>query len=167
MKRILSVLILAALMLSLLACSADDELIKYSESGLDFALPEEMKRLSVSPDYADICYGDGKAEFFVFFYSRDSLLSICHLPKDCTVREYAEWCIRFDDCTELEEKYDGPKRTVDYTFVADDKYYFAIVMRNNECLIHVTMWCPVEMAEEYKPTFELWRKHVALTYPDR
>lgn len=174
MKRILSVLLLAALMRSLFSCgggSDDDDLIRnedglisYSESGLYFALPDEMTRRNVN--YADVCYGDGEAEFFVFFYSRDSLLTECYMDKDSTVQEYAEWCIAFEDCTEITEEYDVEAKKIKYTFVADDTYYVAIIMRNYDSLIHVTMCCPYDMKASYEPKFEIWEKYVALMYPD-
>ena len=173
MKRILSLLLLVALSLSLFSCGGgndddltrnEDGLISYSESGLYFALPDEMTRRNVS--YADVCYGDGDAQFFVFFYSRDSLLTDCYMDKDSTVQQYAEWCIDFDMCTELTEEYDAEAKRIRYTFVAEDTYYIAIVMRNYDSLIHVTMCCPYDMKATYEPKFDAWEKYVALMYPD-
>jgi len=172
MKKLLSVLVLFALAFSLVSCSSDDDgpernedgLIIYAESGLNFALPDEMTERNVN--YADICYGDGEAEFFVFFYSRDSLLTECFLSKDATVKEYAEWCIDFSSCTEVTEEYDEEGRRIKYIFVADDTYYIAVIMRNNDSLIHVTMCCPQDMRDAYIPEFAVWEKHVSLMYPD-
>ena len=171
MKRFLSALLFAALVLTLASCSDgetqlnEDGLIPYSESGLEFALPENMERHSVT--YANLCYGDGKAEFFADFFSRDVLMSEWYLDKDVTVKEFAEERLVMSMCDELVEEYDEPNQRIKYTFVAEDSYYVAIFMRNYDCLIHATMCCPIEMKEDYLPAFETWEKYIALTYPDR
>ena len=88
------------------------------------------------------------------------------MDKDSTVQEYAAWCIAFEDCTELTEDYDVEGKKIKYTFVADDTYYIAIIMRNYDSLIHVTMCCSYDMKASYEPKFEIWEKYVALMYPD-
>ena len=174
MRKILSTLLLVALSLSLFACGGGDEtnedgLYLYSESGLEFALPPEMERMSVDSSYADVCYGDGSAEFFIFFYSRDALLEVLTIDKDSTVKEYSDWMIDYSMCTELEESYDEKNRYIEISFLVEDEgnYYIAIIMRNSESLIHVTMCCPIELRGEYEAEFALWKKYGALTYPNR
>ena len=175
MKRILCILLLSALALSLVACKGGgaslnaDGLIEYSESGLEFALPEEMTKRSVS--YADICYSDGKVEFFVYFYSRDALLTDLFLNKDTTVSEYADWFVNLNRYEGVERKLDEDGKKIEMCYVyepeGENTFYNDIIMRNGECLIHVTLSCPSENIEEYESTFALWKKYVALTYPDR
>ena len=175
MKKILCILLFSALAFSLIACSGDDSslnadgLIEYSESGLEFALPEEMTKRSVN--YADVCYSDGTVEFFVYFYSRDALLTELFLNKDTTVSEYADWFVNANSyegvVRELDES--GKKIEMHYVYEPDGEntFYNDIIMRNGDSLIHVTLSCPNEKIAEYESTFALWKKYVALTYPDR
>ncbi len=176
MKRILCVLLFASLMLSLAACSSggddgpalnEDGLIVYAESGLNFALPEDMEEHSVT--YADICYGDGEAEFFVYFYSRDTLLTELYLNKDTTVKEYADWFVEGNGYVGVTERLDesGKKIELSYVYEPENTYYVDVIMRNYDSLIHVTLSCPNELVDDYLPKFDLWKKHLSLMYPDR
>ena len=176
MKKILCMILLAALAFSLAACSGGggptlnaDGLVEYSESGLEFALPENMTRRTVS--YADICYSDGTAEFFVYFYSRDALMTDLYFSdKDITVGEYADWFVGINGYDGVAKKPDESGKKIEMHYVhepdGENTFYTDIIMRNSECLIHVTLSCPAENIADYAPAFEIWKKYIALTYPD-
>ena len=176
MKKILCILLLSALALTLAACSSgggptlnEDGLVPYSESELEFALPEEMTLSTV--DYADICYSDGTAEFLVYFYPRDMLLTDLFLDKDATVEEYAEWFVYRNGYVGVEKKLDESGKRIELSYVYDpdgaNTHYVDIIMRNTDILIHVTLSCPNEKSAEYEGAFDTWKKYVSLTYPDR
>ena len=82
-KKLLFITLIFATMITAVSCGGDMK--KYHENGLHFSLPKDMRKLSVS--YADLCYGnDDFAQFFVYFYSKDSLLTDLALEKEATVK---------------------------------------------------------------------------------
>lgn len=173
MKKILCTLICVAALFSLVACSSGDGsstnadgLIEYSESGLNFALPEEMELHNVT--YADICYGDGTCEFFVYFYSRDTLLTDLFLSKDSTAEEYADWFVEANEYEGVSKTVDksGKKVELSYVYEPENTYYVDVIFRNSDSLIHVTLCCPNEQISEYLPKYDLWKGYLSLMYPD-
>ena len=171
MKKPLKQLILLMTVLAIILCAVgcrrndrNDGMVRYSESGLKFALPKEMEKMSV--DYADICYGNGEAEFFVYFYGSDALLTELYLDPNSTVKEYAEWFVNVNDYENVSENYDeeNAKIVLEYIYEPENTYFCDYILRNEYALFHVTMCCDAELMEKYQPIFEQWRSHVALDY---
>jgi len=138
---------------------------KYSENGLNFSLPGDMEKLNVN--YADLCFGnDDFAQFFVYFYSKDSLLTQLALDKEATVKEYADWFVGMWGYTNVEENYDEANKVIvlEYVYIDDDEedYYCDYITRNENALFHVTMCCRAELKDKYDPIFDEWMKHISI-----
>lgn len=167
MKRMLKKLVFITLIIAALftAVSCGDEMKKYSESGLNFSLPRDMKKRSVS--YADIYFrNDDFTEFFVYFYPKDKLLADLALDKEATVKEYADRFVGRNGYTDVEESYDEENRVIvlKYLYIDEDEedYYCDYITRNDDALFHVTMCCPMDIMEEYIPIFDEWMKHISI-----
>ena len=142
------------------------DLIYYSESGLDFALPAYMQKISVPATYADLCFsnhGDG-TQFFIYYYSREALLTDLVLDMDCTVKDYADWFVNVNGYDNVETEYDeeNKKLVQRYVYEPENTFYCDIIMRNEYTLIHVTMSCDNKIRDVYEPIFEGWMKELAL-----
>lgn len=164
MKKILRNLLFVILIITTLftAVSCGNGMKKYSESGLNFSLPKDMEKLSVN--YADICYGnDDLVQFFVYFYSKDQLLTDLALEKDATVKEYADLFVGRWGYTGVEESYDEENKVIvlKYIYEEEDDYYCDYITRNDNALYHVTMCCDKELMEKYVPIFDEWMKHIS------
>lgn len=144
----------------------NDKFKSYTESGLKFALPEYMKKLSVT--YADICYGNitDNAQFYVYFYSKDSLLTELYLSKDATVKEYADWFVDVNNYVNVSESYDEKAKKIVLKYIYDDEntYYCDFIMRNDSALFHVTLSCDADMRNKYEPIFGEWMSNISLVY---
>ncbi len=165
MKRILKNLFFITLIFAtlIIAASCGGEMKKYSENGLNFSLPKDMEKLNVN--YADIAYGnDELAEFFVYFYSRDSLLTALALEKDATVKEYADRFVGMNGYTDVEENYDEANKVIvlKYVYEEESSYYCDYITRNESALFHVTMCCRADLKDKYDPIFEEWMKHISI-----
>lgn len=156
-----SLLVLATL-LSAIGCRDDGDEKKYTESGLVYYLPRTMEEMNVN--YADVCYGDGEAEFFVYFYTSDQLLAELYMDKDSTVKEYATWFANVNGYKNITEEYDeaGAKITMRYLYEDENDFYFDYILRNENMLYHVTMTCSAEKREIYEPIFEEWRSNIRI-----
>ena len=166
-KRFLALsLILTSLFFAVSCGDGKSDIIKYSESGLNFSLPPYMEKLNVN--YADICYGNLKdgTEFLVYFYSREALLTELYLPLDATVKEYADWFVAVNGYENVEEEYSeaDKKIVLKYIYEPESIYYTDTILRNEYSLIHVTMCCKTENSEIYKPRFEEWISRLSLVY---
>ena len=144
----------------------NDKLKYYTESGLKFALPSYMQKLSVT--YADICYGNitDNAQVFVYFYSKDSLLTELYLSKDATVKEYADWFVDANDYVNVSENYDEEAKKIVLEYVYDDEntYYCDFIIRNDNALFHITLCCEADMRHKYEPVFAEWMSKISLVY---
>ncbi len=145
-----------------------EELISYSECGLNFALPDYMKKINVPTTYADICFsnrGDG-TEFFIYYYSRESLLVDLSLNMDSTVKEYVDWHEEANGYVydNIEEEYDEENQKIvqRYFYEPENTFYFNVVMRDKYSLVHVTMSCDNKNREVYEPIFERWMQEFSL-----
>jgi len=166
MKRILKNLIFITLIFATLitAASCGGDMKKYSENGLNFTLPKDMKKLSVS--YADLCYGNKDfTQFFVYFYSKDSLLTDLALEKEATVKEYADWFVGMNGYTNVEENYDEANKVIvlKYIYEEENDFYCDYITRNEHALFHVTMCCKAELKDKYDPMFDEWMKYISLS----
>ena len=147
--------------------SAKEELVYYTESGLNFALPDYMKKINVS--YGDICFAnDDSAEFFVYFYSSEGLLTECFLAMDSTVKEYWDWFSNMNGYEDIEENYDEAKKKISAKYEFDDNghriFFYDVIMRNEVSLIHVTLCCDAEKRNLYEENFDYWATTFALAY---
>ena len=160
-KGLLCVALVFSVILSVASCSDMEE---YSEAGLAFTLPKDMKRLSVSTDYADVAFGnDEGAEFFIYYYSRDELLTRLYFAdKDASTLVYIEWFTNMNGYTDVERTYDEENDIViqSYIYEPEEDFYMDYVIRNYDVLFHVTMCCDVSLMEKYKPVFEEWAKTI-------
>lgn len=163
-KFILITLIIASLF-SVASCfgGSSSGMKKYSENGLNFALPKDMEKLNVN--YADIAYGnDDFAQFFVYFYSKDSLLTELALDKEATVKEYADWFVGMNGYINVEENYDETNKVIvlKYVYEEENDYYCDYITRNEHALFHVTMCCKADLKDKYDPIFDEWMKHISI-----
>ena len=147
--------------------SIESELINYIESGLRFSLPEYMKKINVN--YADVCYSnDDNAEFFVYFYSNDGLLTELYLDMDSDEKEYWDWFCALNGYVNVEEEHDTEKRRLsakyEYVEGSDELFLFDVILRNTDSLVHVTMCCQLEDRDIYEPTFDKWAEKLSLVY---
>lgn len=143
-----------------------ENLIRYSESGLNFALPDYMRKISVPPEVADLCFsnsGDG-TQFFIYYYSREVLLTDLVLNMDCTVKDYADWFVNVNGYVNVEQDYDeeNKKLVQRYVYEPENTFYCDIILRNEYVLIHATMSCDNGSREIYEPIFENWMKEISL-----
>ena len=143
-----------------------ENLIYYSESGLNFALPDYMKKISVPPEYADLCFsnsGDG-TQFFIYYYAREALLTDLVLDMDCTVKDYAEWFVNVNDYVGVVQEYDeeNQKLVQKYVYEPENTFYCDFILRNEYILIHTTMSCDNKYRDVYEPIFERWMKEISL-----
>ena len=163
-KMIRKLLFITVIISTLLFATACDDLQRYSSAGLVFYLPKDMEEMNVT--YADICYGNRECEFFVYYYSRDELLTKNFLSKDATSLEYLEDFIAFNEYTDVELEWDEETNTASarYMYESDIEYtfYFDYVIRNYDVLAHVTMNCRGEMREKYEPIFEEWKEKISM-----
>ena len=147
-----------------------DSLVSYSECGLNFSIPDYMEKIEVPATYADICFrnrGDG-AEFFIYYYSRESLLADLSLNMDVTVKEYVDWHEAANDYVYvgIEEEYDEENKIIvqKYHYEPENTFYYNVVMRDEYSLIHVTMSCDIKDRGIYEPIFESWAKDFSFAY---
>ena len=143
-----------------------DGLVRYCEVGLNFALPETMKTISVPAEYADICFsnsGDG-TQFFIYYYSREALLADLVLNMDCTVKDYADWFVSVNEYNNVDVKYDEENKTLTqkYIYEPENTFYCDYILRDDYSLIHVTMSCDAKIRDIYEPVFEEWIKEISI-----
>ena len=165
MKRIFKNLIFVTLILATLlgAVSCGGEMEKYSENGLSFALPKDMKKMNVN--YADLCFGnDELTEVIFYFISKDSLLTMCSLDKEATVKEYADWFCGSNGYTNVEENYDEENQVIILKYIYEDEdehdYYCDYITRNEHAVFHVTMCCKANLKDKYDPMFDEWMTYI-------
>ncbi len=164
--KLLFVIVLASTVLSVTSCD-DGELKSYSEAGLNFKLPSNMKKFAV--EWADICYGDydnttENPLFFVYYYSSEALLEDLFLGTDITVSEYADWFINVNEYTNVEKTLseDGTSIVLKYIYEDESDFYFDYIVRNEAVLAHVTMCCRAEYRAKYEPIFTEWMSYISL-----
>ena len=170
MKRILRNVFCVILAVSMIFCASScgdsDGMKRYSENGLNFALPKYLERLSVT--YADLAYGntDMGLEVLFYFLSSESLLTELYLQKDCTVQEYAEWFVNVNGYQDVNEVYDVENQTIvlEYIYEPEEIYFCDYILRNEYALFHMTMSSNAEDRELYSPIFAEWRTYVSLNY---
>ena len=153
-KSFLLILTVISSLISTVSCS--DE-VKYSKGGLTFTLPKDMKEMNVN--YADVCFGnDDGAEFFIYYYSRDALLTELYLDKDVSVSEYADWFVDRNEYENVDKKLNSAGNIIvmSYIYEPEEDYYVDYITRNKEALFHVTMSCAASQIEKYQPIFEEW-----------
>ena len=169
MKKILVKLFLVLVTVSLIfsISSCGGEMKSYSVAGLNFKLPESMEKLEVN--WADVCYGERNnieenPQFFIYYYSRDELLTEIYLGKDVTVSEYATWFINANGYTDVEKNLneDGTSISLKYIYEEESTFYFDYIVRNEAVLAHVTMCCNAPYREKYEPIFTEWMGYIRL-----
>ena len=165
-KKLSVILLLITMIISATACGEDDSPnVTHKELGLTFTLPKTMIKKNV--EYADLCYFDGKVEFFVSVFHRDKLASNeeggLNLNPNISVDDYAE---RFIFWNEYEVEFQFDEELNIATFFADapaeygDSYYH-VITRNDDYLYVVIICCDTELMEGYKDTFIEWGKTIS------
>jgi hypothetical protein len=147
------------------AVSCGDGLKTYSENGLIYKLPKEMKKGNVPVEIADTYYYNEDVEFFIYFITRDALLVDYYLDKDCTPEEYAEdfvsW-MGYENVTTVKGETGYVIVYYVYESETESDFYFDYIIRNEETLFHVTMCCDPENAEKNLPIFFAWAENIRL-----
>ncbi|MBE6644764.1 MAG: hypothetical protein E7612_05220 [Ruminococcaceae bacterium] len=143
-----------------------DELLHYSENGLNFSLPSYMETINVN--YADLCFANSgdDTQFFIYFYSSEALLTDLYMDMDSTVKEYADWFVNLNGYTNVEENYDEENKKIVLKYVYEDEstFYCDTILRNEYSLIHVTMCCQERNRAIYEPVFDEWITYLSLVY---
>lgn len=162
MKKIIRNLLFITVIISALLLSSCGGLEKHSEAGLVFYLPEDMEKINVA--YADLCFANRDTEFFVYYYSRDELLTKNFIDKDSTSEEYLTDFIAFNGYTNVDRTYDAEKNiaTAKYIYEDENTFYFDFVIRNYYVLAHVTMHCDADLRGEYERIFDDWAEKIYL-----
>lgn len=162
MKKLMKKILLITLVISSLLLTACGDLQKHSSAGLVFYLPKDMEQMNVT--YADLCYGNSDCEFFVYYYSRDELLTKNFMDKDSTSGEYLEEFIAYNEYDNVEFSSDDEKNTATakYVYERENTYYCDYVIRNYNVLAHVTMNCSADLRDKYEPIFDEWIEMIVL-----
>ena len=162
MKKIIRNLLFITVIISALLLSSCGDLEKHSSAGLVFYLPEDMKEINVA--YADLCYANSETEFFVYYYSRDELLTKNFIDKDSTSEEYLADFIAFNGYIDVDASYDSEKNiaTAKYVYDIENTFYYDFVIRNYYVLAHVTMHCDADLRDKYEPIFDGWAEKIYL-----
>ena len=162
MKRLLKNVLLITLVITSLLLTSCGKLQKHESAGLVFYLPKDMTEMNVT--YADKCYGNGEAEFFIYYYSRDELLTYNFIDKDSTSGYYLEDFIAYNGYTDVELTINDENNTAQAKYIYEDEYlyYHDYVVRNYDMLAHVTMSCKGELRDTYEPIFDEWAKNITL-----
>ena len=142
------------------------EMVNYSESSLCFSLPAYMAETDVN--YADVCYGNisDNAQFFVYFYAKEQLVTELYLDKEATVKEYADWFVAVNEYENVDEKYDEENKEIvlKYVYEPEGTFYCDYITRNEYALFHVTMTCDEVLREKYESLFDEWIEKIYLLY---
>ncbi len=162
MKKSLKKALFIAVIISALLLSSCGNMKKHSSAGLVFYLPKDMEQMNVT--YADLCYGNQECEFFVYYYSRDELLTKNFIDKDSTSAEYLEDFIAYNEYTDVEFTADSEKNTATakYIYEFESSFYCDFVIRNYDMLAHVTMNCGADLRDKYEPIFDGWIEKISL-----
>ncbi len=165
-KKLLALILMLVTLLTSVSCF--DNMKEYSESGINFKLPKDMKQLDV--EYADLCFGntegDKRAEFFIYIYAKQALLTQLFLPQDTTSEGYADWFVNVNEYENVERVSDTEKQLVimEYVYEPEETYYRDYIIRNDYTLYHVTMTCKAEDADYFDPIFDEWCSYIYLDY---
>lgn len=164
MKNLLKKILFITVIISSLLLSSCGDMQKHFSAGLTFYLPKDMELMKVT--YADICYGNNECEFFVYYYSRDELLTKNFLDKDATSAEYLQDFIAFNQYTDVDFTSDSEENTAIAKYLYESAnectYYCDFVLRNYDVLAHVTMNCSGELRDKYEPIFDGWIEGISL-----
>ena len=164
MKNLIKKILFITVIIASLLLSSCGNMKKYSSAGLTFYLPKDMEIMNVT--YADLCYGNSECEFFVYYYSRDELLTKNFLDKDATSAEYLRDFIAFNEYADVEFSSDEEKNTATAKYIYESAneytYYCDYVVRNYNVLAHVTMDCDGELRDKYEPIFDKWIESITL-----
>ena len=171
MKKILSLFLIAAtvmLLVFLPGCNNDEnsEDGGYYNYGLHYKIPEDYRHITV--DFSEYTYYNGEAYFYFTYMSAENFVEN-DLPADISVEAYANE-LRFINSITSPVKYDKENNTalIEYVYYyteADEvqlppEFFYHYFLRGSELLYIVTMNCPEDKAEEYKPIFNEWMKDI-------
>ena len=165
MKRIISALLLAVLVLTALCSCGGDKDIEYREEGLSFTLPKSMRRSN-----------DSVYEFFLS--SPDSLfcakkldgdfMESAELSKDTTAGEYADAYIKVNmlDKERIAFTYDESRGAYSFKYNNSDNgeelFHYITVIGNPGAIWFIEMCCENENASTYEDTFEIWQRSISV-----
>lgn len=170
MKKILSLfLVIATLVLLLCAvgCNKQDGDNKaYYNYGLHYTLPKEYTHLTVS--YSEFTYYNGEAYFYFNTMSEEQLVE-SYLPPDISVETYAA-NFRMLNGISNPVVYNKEKNTAlleyVYNYTEEDEvqlppeFYYHYILRGSVYIYIVTMSCPADKADVYKPIFDGWMQDI-------
>ena len=169
MKKVLSLfLVIITLLLTLCAvgCKGNEEAGVYYNYGLHYKLPEEYNKLTVS--YAEHVYYNGEAYFYFDFMSEEKLVE-AYLPPDISVETYARNFAMLNDITTpmvYDKQNDTALLEYVYEYTEEDEaqlppeFYYHYILRGSVYIYIVTMSCPADKADVYKPIFQGWMRDI-------
>ena len=180
MKRIISLLLVLILSLGLFSCSgassdhdhehehgSTEKLVEHFQGGVYFSLPADFVTKNLS--YGDYVYTDGHhAYFIVNIYDEVALEEDMYIPKDITVREYAQMRVTDMMCADYKYNEANDSATFEYVYEYNDgsgmpnEYYLFMILRNEEALYQLTLTCDEVDLPTYKDTFNAILKTVSL-----
>lgn len=169
LKKIMLLVLQAAIIISLVSCNEDDSPFKtYKEYGLTYTLPKEMKVKNV--EYADLCYFDGRAEVLISVFNRDLIGSAdeggLNLNPDISVDDYAERFIFWNDY-DTEFEFDEKRNVATFFATPPEEYasndeYYHVITRNHDYIYVVIMCCDSDIMDEYREKFIEWGNSVSV-----
>ncbi len=166
MKKILSLILVIttlALLLCSVGCKQDKEGYEsYYNHGLHYDLPTEYAPLHVS--YAEFVYYNGEAYFYFDYMSEEKLIE-AYLPPDISIQTYAANFAMLNGITTpvvYDKQNDTALLEYVYEYTEDDEvqlppeFYYHYIIRGSVYIYIVTMSCPADKADVYKPIFNEW-----------
>ncbi len=170
MKKLLALILIAVSILSLFSCTDGDEdgMVKYSQYGLSYRLPEEFK--AKKTQNADISYSDGEAWFYLNAFGNDEMLELGLPSTDITVEEYTEFFLILNPYNTEDYEYDRERNASTFYYIYDyatdkmeNEYYGYLITRNEETLFVVLLSCKEKDFGKYSADFEKIFGSVALS----
>ena len=173
-KLVLTAVLVCSLMFSYVSCTEEsgpkvdaDGFISYTDLGLNFRLPENMKQKNVQ--YAAIFFTDGKADFFVNVFENEVIRDNWYLREGFTVSEYTDRFI-VENNYKCDFEYDEEKNVATFgvhypIYESSDEppeYYYHYITQEGSAVYIVIMSCPEEDFETYSPEFIKWQAFLSV-----
>lgn len=157
MKKTVCVLLFLLLTLSVFtACAASGD-VEYTEHGLKFTLPKEMRR--TASDVYEICYTTPEAVFSAMKLDEKRLASL-EVDADITAAEYAELFLELNgiDASLCKITYNQKNRSYNFSYSQSSDgesytYCRVMIVEAQSAFYYVGMSCSYDRSDEYEQIF--------------
>ena len=157
-------LVILTLAACLVSCSDTND-ITYTEEGMTFTLPKNMRRTSSS--VYEICFTTLATGFNAMRLDKEKLAEL-GLPEGMTADEYKDFFIEENeiDGEQIELEYDEELKAYvfHYSLSTDEEaytFFYTMVFEGNDAPYFVSMTCDNELANDYVPTFKIWARSIS------